>query len=201
MKCRCSPEFCRCSTERIAKIIREALCDGHVVDIEGFGVFRPLPQSPDFEFVPELQPRIFLAYVQEDLRAVRRLYRDLKRAGFQPWLDKEKLMPGQNWPRSIDRAIEVSDFFMPCFSKCAVLKRGVFQSELRFALDCAAKLPLDDMFVIPVRLEECILPDRITRKIQHVDLFPNWADGLTEIHRAIDHELARRRKAELPRAS
>ncbi len=200
MKCRCPDEFCRCSTEKIAKIIREALCDGHIVDIEGFGVFKPIALSKDFEFVPEAQPRIFIAYVQEDLAAVQLLYRDLKECGYVPWLDKENLLPGQNWPRSIDRAIELADFFMPCFSQKAVLKRGVFQSELRFALDCAARLPLDDMFVVPVRLDNCVLPDRIKNKLQHVDLFPNWADGISEIHRAINHELTRRRKHEFPKA-
>jgi hypothetical protein len=196
----CTPEFCQCSTEGIAKTIREALCDGHVVDIEGLGVFRPVPASTDFEFVPDVQPRIFLAYVEENYSTVRRLYQDLKCGGYQPWLDKEKLLPGQNWTRSIDRAIEVSDFFVPCFSQRAILKRGAFQAELRFALDCASRMPLDDMFVIPVRLENCVLPDRIKSKIHHVDLFPNWEHGLTEIHRAIDHELTRRRRVDLPLA-
>ena len=189
----------RSSTERIANIIRQALADGHIVDIEGLGTFRPTAKG--FDFVPEVRPRIFLAYVHEDLAAARRLFSDLKNADYQPWLDQESLLPGQNWPRSIDHAIEVSDFFIPCFSKRSVLKRGEFQSELRFALDCAAKMPLDDMFVIPVRLDDCVLPERITQHLQHVDLFPSWADGLAQIRRPIDHELVRKRRTDLPLAS
>lgn len=189
----------RCSTRRIASIIRQAMRDGHVVDIEGFGTFRPLTKG--FEFIPELRPRVFLAYVQEDFPLVRRLFRDLQRGGYQPWLDEENLLPGQNWPRSIDRAIEVSDFFIPCFSKKSVLKRGIFQSELRFALDCASRLPLDDTFLIPVRLDECVVPERIRKSLQHVDLFPNWSGGLAQIRRTIDQQLARRHPADVPVAS
>ena len=188
----------RCTTERIANIIRKALADGHVVDIERLGTFRP--SKDGFEFVAEVRPGIFLAYVQEDLPAVRRLFRDLKSADYQPWLDKESLLPGQNWPRSIERAIEVSDFFIPCFSRRSVAKRGVFQSELRFALDCASKRPLDDMFVIPVRLDDCLPPARIMSRIQHVDLFPEWDRGIASLRAAIDYDLRRKRREELPLA-
>lgn len=187
------------SANRIARIIRQALKEGHTIDIEGFGKFRPADIG--FDFVPETRPRIFIAYVGEDLRKVRRLYRDLKKHGYQPWMDKENLLPGQNWPRSIERAIEVSDFFIACFSKRSVPKRGVFQSELRYALDCAARLPLDEIFVIPVRLDDCAPPERIARQLQHVDLFGNWSAGLAQLRRTIDEECARRRRQRLPLAS
>lgn len=144
---------------------------------------------------------MFLAYVNEDLPLIQQLFDELKGAGYQPWLDKENLLPGQNWPRSIERAIEVADFVIPCFSKHSVLKRGGFQSELRFAIDCASKLPLDDVFLIPVRLDNCVLPDRIQKFLHHVDLFPSWADGVAQIRRTVDQELARKRKLKLPRAS
>ncbi len=189
----------RCATTRIAGIIRRALHDGQLVEIQGLGTFRPAPGG--FEFEREVRPRIFIAYVSEDLRAARRLYRGLERAGYRPWLDKENLMPGQNWPRSIQRAIEVSDFFIPCFSTKSVLKRGEFQSELRFALDCASKLPLDDVFLIPVRLDNCAMPERIHKQLQHVDMFPCWKSGMAQVQATIEQELARKRKWQLPLAS
>ncbi len=189
----------RCSTARIAAIIRQVLLEGHNVEIEGFGIFRPSGDS--FEFQPEVRPRIFLAYVKEDLPAIRRLFDDLKLAGYRPWLDRENLLPGQNWPRSIERAIEVADFVIPCFSKQSVLKRGGFQAELRFAMDCASKLPLDDVFLIPLRLDNCTVPDRIQKFLQHVDLFPSWTDGITQIRRTVDQELARKRRLKLPKTS
>ena len=189
----------RSPPSRIAAIIRRALKDGQVIDIEGFGTFRP--SKTGFDFVPQTGPRIFIAYVGEDLRAVRRLYRNLKDCGYHPWLDKENLLPGQNWPRAIERAIEVSDFFLACFSKRSVSKRGVFQSELRYALDCAQRMPFDDIFFIPVRLDDCSLPDRISRRLQNVDLFGNWTAGMTQLRRTIDAECARKRREQLRLAS
>lgn len=189
----------RCGTARIARIIRDALREGHVVDIEGFGTFRP-GKNGGFDFAEETRPSIFIAYVEEDLATVQRLYRDLNTAGYRPWMDKESLLPGQNWPRSIDRAIEISDFFIACFSRRSVLKRGVFQSELRYALDCTARLPLDDVFIIPVRLDCCTPPERIVRSIQHVDLFDDWDAGIAQLRRTIEQELARRRQFRLPLA-
>jgi hypothetical protein len=188
----------RCSTTRITEIIRQVLLDGHDVDIEGFGTFHPVDGG--FEFEPEGRPRIFLAYVRENSAAAGRLFHDLEEAGYRPWLDTENLLPGQNWARSIQRAIEDADFVIPCFSKKSVLKRGGFQSELRFAMLCAANLPLDDVFLIPVRLEDCGIPERIEKLLHHVDLFPFWEGGLAKVRRTVEMELARKRKIKAPRA-
>jgi hypothetical protein len=189
----------RCGTAQIAGVIRKAIEDGHVVDIEGLGTFRA--DADGMKFVPAMGPRIFLAYVREDSEAVRRLFKDLQAAGYQPWMDKESLLPGQNWPRAIERAIDVSDFFIPCFSRRAVLKRGGFQSELRYALDCASRLPLDDIFVVPARLDDCQLPHRVESLLQHVDMFPDWGTGMEQIRRTVDQEVTRRMRARLPLAS
>jgi hypothetical protein len=98
-------------------------------------------------------------------------------------MDRKKLLPGQNWPRAIQQAIEVSDFFISCLSPRAVRKKGQFQAEMRYALDCACRMPLDQNYFIPVRLEECPVPARIRREIQYVDLFPDWDEG---VHRLAD---------------
>ncbi|MCS7315488.1 MAG: toll/interleukin-1 receptor domain-containing protein [Bryobacterales bacterium] len=160
----------------IARLVRRCLEKGASVEIEGLGVFRPQGKGR-FCFEPATRPKVFLAYVQEDAAAAERLYRDLKRAGFDPWMDRKKLLPGQNWPRSIQQAIEVADYFVACFSERAIAKRGCFQAELRYALDCARRVPFERTYFIPVRLEECRVPTRIREKIQYVDLFPDWDRG------------------------
>ena len=70
---------------------------------------------------------------------------------------------------------------MACFSRRSTTKRGSFHSELRYALACAAMVPLDEIFFIPVRFEECLVPARIAKKIQYVDLFPNWETGMERV--------------------
>lgn len=164
---------------QIARLVRRCLEEGASVDIDGLGTFRR--NGGAYEFLARSRPRIFLAYVEEDAARVRRLYTSLRSRGFDPWMDKERLLAGQNWPRAIERAIERADFFIACFSRRAEGKRGFFQSELRYALDCAARLPLEKVFFIPARLEECEVPIPIRRSIQYVDLFPDWNKGLERI--------------------
>ncbi len=181
----------QCSSRRIATIIRMALAEGHEIEIDGLGKLCP-GRGGTFEFVPSERPRVFIAYVEEDVAYARRLFRAFDRSGLQPWLDKEKLLPGQNWPRSIQRAIEVADFFVPCFSRRAAVKRGAFQSELRYALDCATRLPLDDVFILPVRLDDCEVPKQIAGRLQYIDLFPDWDRGVRRLVRMVHRAAARR---------
>jgi hypothetical protein len=121
------------------------------------------------------------------------LYDALRASGFEPWLDRKKLLPGQDWPRAIQRAIEVSDFFVACLSRRALQKRGSFQTELRYALDCARRQPLDRVYFIPLRLEDCPVPARISQETQYVDLFPDWEAGLRRVVSTMKSETADRR--------
>jgi hypothetical protein len=174
----------------IAEIVRESLAAGHAVEIEGLGTFRASQGA--YEFAPQTVAQVFIAYAAEDLPRARRLCEALQAAGCSPWLDKEKLLAGQNWPRAIERAIEVSDVFVACFSHRSIAKCGMFQQELRHALECARRRPLDDPFVMPVRLEVCDVPRRIADHLQYVDLFPDWDKGVRRLARAI-RKAARRR--------
>jgi hypothetical protein len=170
-------------TRRIARVLRQALEQGATVEIDGLGKFVPAGKrgGRGVRFVAQTQPRVFIAYVQEDLSLIRKLYQAFEQKGFRPWLDKKKLLPGQNWPTAIETAIQTSDFFVACFSRRATSKRGSFHSELRFALNCAAKVPLDEIFLIPLRLDDCVVPRRIARQVQYLDLFPEWDAGVNRV--------------------
>jgi hypothetical protein len=178
------------TSERLAGIVRQSLAQGKRVQIDGLGVF--LPDAGGFRFVPDRAPAVFLAYVQEDAPRVERLFDALDGAGFAPWMDRRKLLPGQNWPRSIDEAIETSDFFVACFSANSVNKKGGFQAEIRYALDCARRVPLDTIFLIPVRLDECRVPRPIRRELQYLDLFPDWNRGARRLLALLCRETLKR---------
>ncbi len=167
----------------VLEILRRSLDAGQSIEVEGLGTFTPTFEGCHFS--PEAQPRVFIAYALEDLGAARRLCESLRALGCSPWLDKDRLLPGQNWPRAIERAIDTSDACIVCFSPRSVSKRGHFQSELRYALDCARQLPLDHVFLIPARLERCAVPAGIAEKVQYVDLFPDWERGIKRIVRSI----------------
>jgi hypothetical protein len=187
----------RTLTRRIARVLRETLERGGSIEIDGLGTLSPGAQS-GFRFVAQTKPRVFIAYVEEDLSFAKKLYRAFETSGFRPWLDKKRLMPGQNWPRAIETAIQTSDFFVACFSRRATSKRGSFHSELRYALFCAAKVPLDEIFLIPLRLDDCLVPRRISKQTQYVDLFPDWQSGVRRVIAVIKAQDECRKRKCLP---
>jgi hypothetical protein len=181
------------SAERLSELVKQCLAEGKPVEIDGLGIFLP-DSSRGFRFRATARPKIFIAYVMEDKRAAGRLYEALTESGFSPWLDKRKLLPGQNWPRAIESAIETSDFFLPCFSKHSVMKKGGFQAEIRYAMDCARLVPLDEIFIVPVRLDACEVPQSIQRQLQYIDLFPDWDRGLQRVLRIVESQMATRNR-------
>ena len=171
-------------SDQILAVVGRSIKLGHSVEIEGLGTFRPVTGG-GYEFTAQTQPQVFVAYVAEDLPLARKLRDGIAAAGCSAWLDRDKLLPGQNWPRAIERAIAISDAFVACFSPRAIAKRGQFQSELRYALDCARRLPLEAVFVVPVRFEACEVPSSVADQVHYVDLFPDWDRGLKRILRSI----------------
>jgi hypothetical protein len=184
-------------TRHVARIVRQALEQGTTVEIDGLGTFLP-GRKCGFRFVAQAKPRVFIAYVEEDLQAAEKLYQAMERHGFRPWLDKKNLMPGQSWPRAIETAIHTSEFFVACFSHRSSCKRGNFHSELRYALACAEKVPLDETFFIPLRLDDCIVPRRVARRIQYLDMFPNWNVGIDKVVQVMQHQERNRLRKKLP---
>jgi hypothetical protein len=55
---------------------------------------------------------IFLCHSSGDKIAVRKLYHRLQNSGFDPWLDEENLLPGQDWRQEIPRAVRAADVFL-----------------------------------------------------------------------------------------
>jgi hypothetical protein len=113
---------------------------------------------------------VFLCHSAGDKERVRELYRSLTADDIKCWFDEEDLLPGQDWDYQIRKAMRASRHVVVCLSKSSVTKTGYVQKELRRALDLADEQPEGSTFVIPVRLEECEVPDRL-RRWQWVDLF------------------------------
>jgi hypothetical protein len=113
---------------------------------------------------------VFLCHASEDKQEVRSLYRRLSADGFDPWLDEEKLLPGQDWRREIASALHKADVVLVCLSHTSATKTGFVQKEIRDVLDLADLQPEGMIFVIPTKLEECGVPDRL-RKWHWVDYY------------------------------
>jgi len=134
--------------------------------------------------------KIFLCYADPDRDLVFGLYENLVLAGFYPWMDKKHINGGEKWEVAIRRAIQSSDFFIVCLTKNSVNRRGFMQKELRIALDIWEEKLEDDIFMLPIRLEECIITHEKLLELQWVDLFN--PDGFPRLVKAINEGSKRR---------
>ncbi len=118
------------------------------------------------------QLKVFLCHSSSDKPVVRDLYQKLSDEGWiDPWLDEEKLYPGQDWNLEIEKAVEAADAILVCLSNNSITREGYVQRELRIVLDYADYKPEGTLYIIPVRLEECEPPRRL-RPWQYANYFP-----------------------------
>jgi len=123
--------------------------------------------------MPERKLRVFLCHASQDKPVVRELYQHLlAEEWIDPWLDEENLIPGQDWDMEIEKAVEATDVVIVCLSKKSITKEGYIQKEITKALDEANKKPEGVIYIIPLRLEACEVPRRLSRW-QWIDYFPH----------------------------
>lgn len=117
------------------------------------------------EMDPSQRPlRVFLCHSSGDKPVVRLIYRWLAaQNGVKPWLDEEELLPGQEWEREIRGAVRSADLILVCLSSTSVNKAGFLQREIRLALEVATEQPPEASFIIPIRLEECKVPEELSK--------------------------------------
>jgi hypothetical protein len=123
---------------------------------------------------------VFISHASEDNAAARRLTKRLKDDGFDPWLDLERLLPGQDWNLEIEKAMRESGAILLCFSEESVSKEGYVQKEYKRAMRIQEEKPEGTIFVIPVRLDNCEIPFSL-REIQWVD----YPDGYEKLVTAL----------------
>jgi len=140
-------------------------------------LYRTIPPSPSLTSAKVASPqlRVFLCHASHDKTTVRRLYEELNDLPVDPWFDEVKLLPGQDWEHEIRQALRASHVVLVCLSPKAVTKEGFVQKEIKITLDIADEKPAGTIFVIPARLEECEVPERL-RRWQWVDL--HVTDGM-----------------------
>jgi len=115
--------------------------------------------------------KLFLCYSSSDKILVHKLYQDLRvKSWITPWMDEESILPGHNWDIEIRKALQTSDAILICLSQNSLTKEGFLQKEIRIALEVADEKPDGAIFIIPIRLEECAVPEKL-KHLQWVDLF------------------------------
>lgn len=105
--------------------------------------------------------KIFISYARDDAGRVSEIYHRLKAAGFEPWIDSEDLLPGVKWKEAIIKAVREADLFLLCVSTRSRDRQGFIRREIKIALDQLEEKTPDQIYFIPVRLEECELPEKV----------------------------------------
>jgi hypothetical protein len=127
--------------------------------------------------------KLFLCYAKEDFKQAHLIYQRLNNEAYSPWMDKENIVGGQDWDLEITKAIEQSNFFLACLSRHSVSKEGYVQKELKMGLEVLDRQPSGNIYLIPVRLDDCVVAQRF-KKFQWVDLFES--NGMEELLKAVD---------------
>jgi hypothetical protein len=124
------------------------------------------------KFKPDLNAlRVFISYSHVDRKLAMELYKRLINSGIKlkPWFDEIDLLPGKRWEIEIKKEIKQSDVVLICLSNASIGKKGYLNKEIKIALEEAEKFPPDAVYIIPIKLTDCELPDQLT-EYQWIDI-------------------------------
>lgn len=125
--------------------------------------------------------QIFIGYAREDRKIAESVYTSLAEIGLFVWIDYKSIMPGENWKNAVKRGISNSRYFIALLSRHSIIKRGFVQKELRIALDILEEFPPTDIFIVPVRIDDCQPTHEKLLELNWVDLFPSFSEGIEKL--------------------
>lgn len=132
-----------------------------------------------------MSQKVFISYAREDSKIANQIYDDLKKAGIEPWIDTQNILPGQNWRTVTLNALRESDYVLILLSSNALSKKGFVQKEIKMAIDILDEFPIDSIFILPVRVDNCKPIDEKLNSLHMVDLFPSYSEGIKRILRVV----------------
>ncbi len=125
--------------------------------------------------------KVFLSYARQDLPVVRKLYNELLNQNIDVWFDQEDLLPGTRWKDEIRLVIKNSSFFLAVLSRTSVNKRGYVQRELKLGLDILHEMPPHAVYLVPVKIDDCVPSYDELFELQWCDLSSNWDGGIKKL--------------------
>ena len=148
--------------------------------------------SQILERTEESMNKVFISYVSENIEIVDRLCQELKSHGIQVWLDRNDIDPGSHWEQAIRRAIRQGGVFIACFSEEYNNRDKTYMNEeLTLAIDELRQRSTDRIWFVPVKLNECEIPDRdigggkTLQALQHVNLYEDWNSSIQRIVKVV----------------
>jgi hypothetical protein len=104
---------------------------------------------------------IFISYARENETAARRVADMLEEAGLSVWFDRVRIHHAEKWSRKIQRNIARCSLFLPILSsQTAGRREGVFLQEWLWAEQRAERMQPDEVFIVPVPIDNTPVADR-----------------------------------------
>ena len=118
-----------------------------------------------------LSQSYFLSYSRADETVAMRFATDLRERGIPMWVDQIDIRPSEHWDRAIERAVHECRGLVVILSPRSIESDNV-ADEISFAIDHKKS-------VLPVMIERCRLPLRITR-MQVIDAIDSYERALEQ---------------------
>jgi len=129
--------------------------------------------------------RVFLCHSSSDKPMVRDLNTLLSKENWiDPWLDEIKIKPGQDWKFEIEKAIDITDVVIIVLSRNSVSREGFVQKEIKIVLDKFDEKPEGTIYIIPIRIEKCDVPNRLA-KLQWLEMSLENVDWYTRLRESL----------------
>lgn len=155
----------------LLKYVRKTTFDTSSIDLANKCdaiAIRLLQSKSDTE--KSTEPLLFISYARPDIQVAEALAILISNAGCRAWFDKKDLKGGQDWEFEIRQQISKSALVLVGLSTKSVDRKGFFHKEMRYAVDEAMKLPKGKVYIMPVRFNDCPIPDDL-RHLHALDLF------------------------------
>jgi hypothetical protein len=125
----------------------------------------------------------FLSYARADEAMALKFADDLIAAGVSVWVDQYDIRPSQHWDRAVEAAVRACEGMIVILSPRSVASPNV-ADEVSVAID-------DKKALIPILIEPCVLPLRMTR-MQFIDAVRDYDAALRRCLAAVSGDAAGR---------
>lgn len=119
---------------------------------------------------------IFFSYSRDDSRFAFELAKELRAAGANVWLDQLDIDAGEKWDIAIENALQTANTLLVILSKTSVASENVMD-EVSFAIEKRKN-------VVPVLMEECDIPFRLSR-FHYADFSTDHTIGMKTLIRSL----------------
>jgi hypothetical protein len=127
--------------------------------------------------------QIFISHSSKDKPFVRRLIKDLERAGYSTWLDENEIKVGDSIPESVHNAIANSIVVLIVMSNHSTESRWVTRETNAAYMEFADN---SEKRLLPVILDDCEVPNPL-RDLKYADFRKSYQTGLKAVTNSLEH--------------